>query len=142
LILNEAHLRAALAQYAAHYNAARPHQGIGRHVPDDDLDHPIAKIIDPETARTRRKRALGDLTGEYQAAAQTFQVTRGQRPESNFRVRQAMKKALAALGLPKPRRVCEATPVIGRPATTPPPSDTPRHRAHWHLRSSTHAFTD
>ena len=29
LIMNEAHLRSVLAQYAAHYNAARPHQGIG-----------------------------------------------------------------------------------------------------------------
>ncbi|WP_084315909.1 integrase core domain-containing protein [Actinospica robiniae] len=40
LILNEAHLRAFLAEYTAHYNAARLHQGIGRHVPNDDPDHP------------------------------------------------------------------------------------------------------
>jgi len=69
LILNEAHLRAALAQYAAHYNAARPHQGIGQHVPDEVPDHPIAKVIDLETARVRRKRVLGGLNSEYQAAA-------------------------------------------------------------------------
>jgi len=69
LILNEAYLRAVLAQYAAHYNAARPQQGIGQHVPDDDPDHPIAKVIDLETARVRRKRVLGGLISEYQAAA-------------------------------------------------------------------------
>ena len=33
LILNEAHLRAVLDEYAAHYNNARPHQGIGQRVP-------------------------------------------------------------------------------------------------------------
>jgi phenylpyruvate tautomerase PptA (4-oxalocrotonate tautomerase family) len=87
LILNEAHLRAVLAEYAAHYNAARPHQGIGQHVPDDDPDHPIAKVIDLETARVRRKRVLGGLISEYQAAAYAFRVTRGQRPDSDFRVR-------------------------------------------------------
>lgn len=69
LILNEAHLRTVLAEYAAHYNAGRPHQGIGQHVPDDDPDHPFAKVIDLETARVRRKRVLGGLISEYQAAA-------------------------------------------------------------------------
>lgn len=69
LILNEAHLRAVLAEYAAHYNAARPHQGIGQHVPNDDPDHPIAEVIDLETARVLRKRVLGGLISEYQAAA-------------------------------------------------------------------------
>jgi hypothetical protein len=33
LILGEAHLHAVLAKYQAHYNTARPHQGIGQHVP-------------------------------------------------------------------------------------------------------------
>ena len=33
LILGEAHLRAVLAEYQAHDNAARPHQGIAHHVP-------------------------------------------------------------------------------------------------------------
>lgn len=33
LILGEAHLRAVLARYQAHYNTARPHQGIAQHVP-------------------------------------------------------------------------------------------------------------
>jgi hypothetical protein len=33
LILGEAHLRAVLAEYQAHYHAARPHQGIAQRVP-------------------------------------------------------------------------------------------------------------
>jgi hypothetical protein len=32
-ILDEAHLRAIKARYQMHYNMARPHQGIARHVP-------------------------------------------------------------------------------------------------------------
>ncbi len=34
LILNQAHLRAVLAEYQEHYNTARPHQGIGQRIPD------------------------------------------------------------------------------------------------------------
>jgi hypothetical protein len=33
LILDERHLRAVLTDYQAHYNTARPHQGIAQHVP-------------------------------------------------------------------------------------------------------------
>jgi transposase InsO family protein len=69
LILNEAHLRAVLSEFAAHYNAARPHQGIAQSVPADDPDHPTAKVIDLDTARIRRKPVLGDITSEYQVAA-------------------------------------------------------------------------
>src|SRR5208283_3221889 len=36
LILGEQHLHAVLAEYQAHYNTARPHQGIAQHVPDDE----------------------------------------------------------------------------------------------------------
>ena len=34
LILNQAHLRAVLAEYQEHYNTARPHQGLDQRVPD------------------------------------------------------------------------------------------------------------
>jgi putative transposase len=33
LILSEVHLRAVLIEYQAHYNTARPHQGIAQRVP-------------------------------------------------------------------------------------------------------------
>jgi putative transposase len=69
LILNEAHLRAVLAAYAAHYNAARPHQGIGQRVPDDDPDHPVARVIDLDSARIRREQVLGRIMVEYQVIA-------------------------------------------------------------------------
>ncbi len=69
LILNETHLDVVLAKFAAHYNAARPHQGIAQRVPADDPDQPTVKVLDLETARIRRKRVLGGLTSEYQAAA-------------------------------------------------------------------------
>ena len=36
LILSEAHLRAVLIEYQAHYNTARPHQGIAQRVPGYD----------------------------------------------------------------------------------------------------------
>src|SRR5450755_3469951 len=42
LILGEAHLRAVLTDYQAHYNTARPHQGIAQHVPHGEPDAPRA----------------------------------------------------------------------------------------------------
>jgi hypothetical protein len=39
LILDEADLRAVLAEYQRHYNTARPHQGIGQRIPD--AEHPL-----------------------------------------------------------------------------------------------------
>lgn len=68
LILNAAHLRAVLTEYAAHYNGARSHQGIAQRIPADDPDQPTARVIDLDTARIRRKPILGGLTSEYQVA--------------------------------------------------------------------------
>jgi hypothetical protein len=39
------HLHAVLAEYQAHYNAARPHQDIA-HVPDDERDGRRATVTD------------------------------------------------------------------------------------------------
>ena len=69
LIVNEEHLRAVLAEYVAHYNAARPHQGIGQRCPEDDPVRAPAAVIDLATARVRRKPILGRITSEYQIAA-------------------------------------------------------------------------
>ena len=69
LIINETHLRAVPAEYAGHYNSARPHQGLAQRVPDEDPDQPAVRVIDLETARIRRRPILGGLTSEYQAAA-------------------------------------------------------------------------
>ena len=47
LILGEADLRAVLAEYQVHYNAARPHQGIAQRVPDTGRDAPPPAMTDP-----------------------------------------------------------------------------------------------
>jgi len=42
LITGKRHLQAVLTEYQAHYNAARPHQGIAQRAPDDKPDVPAA----------------------------------------------------------------------------------------------------
>jgi transposase InsO family protein len=69
LILSEAHLRAVLTEYQAHYNTARPHQGIAQHVPGSDHHIPRATVTDPGTARIHRRPVLGGLINEYNRAA-------------------------------------------------------------------------
>ena len=59
LILGEAHLRAVLAEYQAHYNTARPHQGIAQRVPDAGPDAPRVPPDRPRRAdppKTRPQR--------------------------------------------------------------------------------------
>ena len=67
LILGEAHLRAVLAEYQAHYNTARPHQGIGQRVPDGEHDGGRLAVADLD--RERIYRVLGGLINEYSRAA-------------------------------------------------------------------------
>ena len=69
LILGERHLRAVLAEYQAHYNMARPHQGIAQHIPDDEPTAPRATVTDVGTQHIRRKPVLGGLINEYTRAA-------------------------------------------------------------------------
>jgi transposase InsO family protein len=69
LILGERHLRTVLTEYQALYNTARPHQGIGQSVPDDERDAPRATMIDVDSERIRRKPVLGGLINEYTHAA-------------------------------------------------------------------------
>ena len=68
LILNQAHLRAVLAEYQEHYNTARPHQGIGQRVPGGD-PAPRVTAADPGTCQIRRKPILSGLINEYERAA-------------------------------------------------------------------------
>jgi putative transposase len=68
LILNQAHLRAVLAEYQEHYNTARPHQGIGQRIPDGD-PRPRVTAADPSTWQIRRKPVLSGLINEYERAA-------------------------------------------------------------------------
>ena len=65
LILGEAHLRTVLAAYQAHYNTARPHQGIAQRIPNGG--HLTVADLDGE--RIYRKPVLGGLINEYTHAA-------------------------------------------------------------------------
>jgi putative transposase len=69
LILSEQHLRAILTEYQAHYNTARPHQGIAQRAPDDELDAARTAVPDVDSRRIRRKAVLGGLINEYAYAA-------------------------------------------------------------------------
>ncbi len=69
LILGERHLRVVLAEYQAHYNKARPHQGVAQHIPDREPDSPHATVTDVGTQQIRRKPVLGGLINEYTRAA-------------------------------------------------------------------------
>jgi putative transposase len=68
LILSQAHLRAVLTEYQAHYNTARPHQGIAQRV-DDERAAPRATVTDIGTQQIRRKPVLDGLINEYAHAA-------------------------------------------------------------------------
>ncbi len=64
LMFNEAHLRAVLADRAAHYNQHRPHQGRQQQAPDDAP----GRVVDL-TAAIERREVLGGLINEYRRAA-------------------------------------------------------------------------
>jgi len=68
LILNQAHLRAVLAEYQEHYNTGRPHQGIAQRVLDPGPG-PCVNAADPGTCQIRRKPVLSGLINEYERAA-------------------------------------------------------------------------
>jgi putative transposase len=69
LLLGEAHLRTVLAEYQAHYNTARPHQGIAQRVPDGECHAPLVTATDFGIERIRRKSVLNGLINEYMHAA-------------------------------------------------------------------------
>jgi transposase InsO family protein len=69
LILGERHLRTVLTDYQAHYNTARPHQGIAQHIPDSERDAHRAAVTDIGAQQIRRKPILNGLINEYTHAA-------------------------------------------------------------------------
>ena len=68
LIINEHHLRRALAEYLRHYNAARPHRSLGQLTPAQAGTWPPEPVNLAEF-RIRRKQVLGGRTHEYYIAA-------------------------------------------------------------------------
>lgn len=62
LIVNEAHLRHVLAGYIAHYNRARPHQGLAQQTPVPFAPRARAGPV-------RRRDVLGGLIHEYDREA-------------------------------------------------------------------------
>jgi putative transposase len=69
LILSESHLRTVLAAYEAHYNTARPYQGIAQRIPDGEHDRGHLTVADLDRERIYRKPVLGGLINEYSRAA-------------------------------------------------------------------------
>jgi putative transposase len=64
LIVSERHLRDVLAEWQAHYNEHRPHQGRQQQAPNDQPD----RVVDL-TAAIQRRPVLGGLINEYHRAA-------------------------------------------------------------------------
>jgi len=69
LVLGEAHLRTVLADYQAHYNMARPHQGIAQRIPDGEHGGGHLTVADLDREQIHRKPVLGGLINEYSRAA-------------------------------------------------------------------------
>ena len=68
-ILGCRHLHTVLTEYQAHYNTARPHQGIAQRVPADEGNALRATVTDIDARQIRRKHVLGSLINEYTYAA-------------------------------------------------------------------------
>ena len=64
LIFGEWHLRRVLAEYAAHYNTARPHRALRLRPP-----RPASPVPEPVHDGIRRRPILGGLLNEYEMAA-------------------------------------------------------------------------
>jgi putative transposase len=65
LVLGRRHLDRILRRYAEHYNARRPHRGLGLRTPTGTFERPIS----PEVPGVRRIDVLGGLIHEYEPVA-------------------------------------------------------------------------
>ncbi len=65
LFLGPHHLDRVLATYAEHYNAERPHRGLGLGTPERPLLAPVAATV----PRVKRRAVLGGLINEYHRVA-------------------------------------------------------------------------
>jgi transposase InsO family protein len=68
LVVDERHLRRVLAEYVAHFNGARPHQGIGQRIPASAAPAARRRPQDPARAVVGVP-VLGGLHHEYRWAA-------------------------------------------------------------------------
>ena len=66
LIVNQAHLRSVLAEYAAYDNHRRPHQGRDQEPP---VPRAAAPAVPAAPARIRCRPVLGGLINDYDVAA-------------------------------------------------------------------------
>jgi putative transposase len=64
LIVGERHLQKVLTEYSVHYNLHRPHRALRLQPPRPNLP-----ATDPVSSRISRRRILGGLINEYEAAA-------------------------------------------------------------------------
>jgi putative transposase len=65
VVIGERHLRWILGEFVAHFNAQRPHQGIGQKIPAD-VENPVKR---PIRGRVVRRDVLNGLIQEYSRAA-------------------------------------------------------------------------
>ncbi len=128
LILGEAHLRAVLAEYQAHYNSGRPHQGIDQRTPagEPHASYSTATPLDspPDPPKTRPERPdqrvpASRLTSEKCRSQTRILFSSGTRSHSPHRRYQRAATEVASGGNRKPAKAdatpCYITGPVSRP---------------------------